>query len=78
MRAIRDLGFTIPHDISILGFDNIEISAFLEPPLSTISQPLYEMGALGARKLIDLIEGEKKEPTIDVLGTDLIIRKSIR
>jgi LacI family transcriptional regulator len=78
MRAIRDLGFTIPHDISILGFDNIEISAFLEPPLSTISQPLYEMGALGAHKLIDLIEGEKKEPTIDVLGTDLIIRKSIR
>jgi LacI family transcriptional regulator len=78
MRAIRDLGYKIPDDISVLGFDNIDMSAYVDPPLSTISQPLYEMGALGAQKLINLIEGEKSEPSIDVLSTDLIIRKSIR
>ncbi|MEN6381957.1 MAG: LacI family DNA-binding transcriptional regulator [Rectinema sp.] len=78
MRAIRDLGYKIPDDISVLGFDNIDMSAYVDPPLSTISQPLYEMGALGAQKLINLIEGEKNEPSVDVLSTDLIIRKSIR
>lgn len=78
MRAVRDAGLSIPGDVSVLGFDNIEMSAFVEPPLSTISQPLYEMGALGARKLIELITGEEKPPRTDILGTDLIIRKSTR
>jgi len=78
MRAIVDSGLSIPGDISVLGFDNIEMSAFVEPPLSTISQPLYEMGALGARKLIELIQGESKPPRTDILGFDLIIRKSTR
>ncbi|HQH88228.1 MAG: HTH-type transcriptional repressor CytR [Spirochaetes bacterium ADurb.Bin110] len=80
MRAIRDMRLDIPADISVLGFDNIEMSAFVDPPLSTISQPLYEMGSLGAHKLIDLIggDGDRREPSVDVLATDLIIRKSTK
>jgi LacI family transcriptional regulator len=79
MRSIQDLGLKIPQDISVMGFDNIEMSALMEPPLSTVSQPLYEIGALSAKKLIDLIKGKgPSKPSIDILKTDLIIRKSTR
>lgn len=79
MRAIQDLGLKIPDDISVLGFDNIEMSALVEPPLSTVSQPLYEIGALATKKLIEMIKGKGAvKPSIDFLKTDLIIRKSTR
>jgi LacI family transcriptional regulator len=83
MRAIYDMGFKVPDDISILGFDNVDISAFVEPPLSTISQPLYNMGVLAAEKLIYQIQYKEKnnvleEPMIDMIEADIVIRKSIR
>lgn len=83
MRAVHDAGLSIPGDISVMGFDNVDISSMLEPPLSTVSQPLYEMGALAAKKLINQIRrkeetGHLPPPTVDVLATDLIIRKSTR
>ncbi len=82
MRALRDAGLRIPEDVSVLGFDNIEISSMLEPPLTTVSQPLYEMGALAVKKLISQIEakesGEKYYPTTNLMDTELIIRKSTK
>lgn len=79
MRAIQDLGLRIPQDISVLGFDNVEMSALVEPPLSTVSQPLYEIGSLAAKKLIQMIKGKGNfKPSVDILKTDLIIRKSTR
>ncbi|HYH03383.1 MAG TPA: LacI family DNA-binding transcriptional regulator [Bacillota bacterium] len=79
MRAIQDLGLRIPEDISVMGFDNIGMSNLVEPPLSTVSQPLYEIGALAAKKLIRMIKGNgSTKPVIDFLKTDLIIRKSTR
>lgn len=79
MRAIQDMGLRIPQDISVLGFDNIEMSALVEPPLSTVSQPLYEIGALATKKLIQMIKNKGKiKPSVDILKTDLIIRRSTR
>ena len=83
IRAIKDWGLRIPDDISVVGFDNIEISTLIDPPLSTVFQPLYEMGVLAAKKLIIMIghKDKKKErvaPVVDILNTDLIIRKSTR
>jgi len=83
VRAIKDRGLRIPDDISVMGFDNIEMSALIDPPLTTVSQPFYDMGALAAKKLIDLIAykdkcSEPPEPIVDVLNTELIIRKSTR
>jgi LacI family transcriptional regulator len=78
IRALKDFGISIPGEVALLGFDNIELSAFVDPPLSTISQPLYEMGELGARKLIELIVHGPHKPRLDILATDLIIRKSTR
>jgi len=81
IRAIKDRGLRIPEDISVIGIDDIEMSALIEPPLTTVSQPLYKIGALAAKKLIALIEHKNKSkeppaPVVDVLETELIIRKS--
>lgn len=83
MRALHDAGLRIPNDISVMGMDNVEMSSLIEPPLSTVSQPLYEMGKLAAQKLFRQIAnkdctGKMAPPRIDVLPTELIIRKSTK
>jgi Transcriptional regulators len=81
MRAIRDMGYDIPNDIAVMGFDNVNLSSMLEPPLSTVSQPLYEMGDLAVKRLIEVIhyknqEGCLPKPDIHILDVDLLVRKS--
>lgn len=83
LHALHDMGVRIPEDISVLGFDNVGLSSLVEPPLSTVSQPLYEMGVVAATKLINQIRykdkmGKLPEPAVDILNTDLVIRKSTR
>lgn len=79
IRAIKDYGLRVPEDISVIGFDNLEMSSLLDPPLTTVAQPLYEMGKIAANKLIRLINSSQNtKPAIDVIGTELIIRKSTR
>lgn len=55
MQAIRQTGLQIPNDVRIIGVDNIYFSKFLYPPLTTIEQPAYEMGAAAAKMLINHI-----------------------
>ncbi|MDR2655372.1 MAG: LacI family transcriptional regulator [Oscillospiraceae bacterium] len=80
MRAIRDFGLRVPDDISVIGFDNLEFSAMLEPPLTTVSQPLYKMGALAAERLIKRIErkGASKPPRIFRINSKLIVRHTVK
>ncbi|NLV58335.1 MAG: LacI family transcriptional regulator [Clostridiales bacterium] len=83
MRALHDAGLSIPDDVSVMGIDNVETSSQIEPPLSTVAQPLYEIGALAASKLIRQIQHKEKTgklapAQVDILKTDLIIRKSTR
>ena len=79
MRALRDIGKNIPGDVSVVGIDDVEISALIDPPLSTVAQPLLRMGELAAKKLIAQIQykertGALMEPTVDILDVRLIIR----
>ncbi len=83
MRALHDAGLKIPGDVSVISIDNVETSSQIEPPLSTVSQPLYDIGALAAKKLIRQIAHKIKTgallpPQVDILKTELIIRKSTR
>ena len=83
MHALHDMGVRIPDDVSVLGFDNVSLSSMMEPPLSTIAQPLYEMGAVAARNLIHQIHykdknGELPPPVRNVLEVNLIVRRSTR
>ncbi len=83
MRALYDEGLRIPEDISVIGLDNVEMSALVEPPLTTVSQPLYEMGKLAAQKLFAQIRYKEEHnclppAQVDVMRTELILRKSTR
>ncbi|MGB9680444.1 MAG: LacI family DNA-binding transcriptional regulator [Thermoanaerobacteraceae bacterium] len=75
-KTIRSRGYKIPDDISIVGFDDIQLSQILEPQLTTIRQPAYDMGLTATRMLIKLIEGEKLNRKIINFKPKLIIRQS--
>jgi LacI family transcriptional regulator len=77
MRAAKDAGIIIPGEVSVMGFDNLQFSPFLDPPLTTVNQPFYEMGQAAAERVIALIEGESGKARIHVLDTELVIRKSV-
>jgi LacI family transcriptional regulator len=77
MEVAVSLGLRVPDDVSVIGFDNVPESALAVPPLTTISQPLREMGAAALTLLIDLLEGA--EPVTHVrLPTKLVERASCR
>jgi LacI family transcriptional regulator len=75
--AIRARGLRIPHDISVVGFDDIPQAAQLHPGLTTVRQPLIEMGRLATQRLLRLIEEEMAEPLGYIeLPTEFILRDS--
>ena len=74
MRAFLDTGLKVPRDISVVGFDDIESAAFHNPGLTTIRQPLADMGRMAGRTLLDHLAGKGDlEPFIHV-ESELIIR----
>ncbi|MGB9779554.1 LacI family DNA-binding transcriptional regulator [Caldanaerobacter sp.] len=77
-KTIRSFGYKIPDDISVVGFDDIQLSQILEPQLTTIKQPAYDMGLTAARMLIKLIEGKKLKKKIINFRPQLVIRQSTK
>ena len=75
-QAAHDAGIAIPADLSIIGFDNIPEAAQCEPGLTTVHQPIQEMGRIAVRMLLKLIEGEPLEENIVKTSTCLVIRAS--
>ncbi|MFJ6194782.1 LacI family DNA-binding transcriptional regulator [Micromonospora sp. NPDC092111] len=74
--AVRKRGLRVPDDISVVGFDDLPEVRWCSPPLTTIRQPLAEMGMLAARTVLRLARGEKIESPRVELATDLVIRDS--
>jgi LacI family transcriptional regulator len=77
MMALRDLGLRCPDDVSLVGFDTLEIVEVLRPPLTTVQQPVYSLGVTAAERLIQRISGLAEEPRDIVLETELIRRGSV-
>lgn len=77
MKYLIRHGYKIPDDISVLGFDNINISALFEPELTTVAQPIYEIGKTSCELLIDIIEKNCEDRIIE-LDTNLIQRNSVK
>ncbi len=73
-----ELGLRVPEDLSVIGFDNIPESALCTPPLTTVQQPIREMGRRAITLLVRLINGEEPEDTHITLGTELVVRQSTR
>lgn len=76
MDAARERGLSIPDDISIIGFDDIPQASLVYPKLTTVRQPLVQIGQLAARLLLEKIENPEKEARRVTLSTELIIRDS--
>jgi len=76
--TIKEHGLKIPADIALVGFSNTNISALLDPPLTTVEQPFYEIGKFAAQLLLEQIQnnGDTYVPKFKVLKTQLIIRGS--
>ncbi len=75
-QRIKKAGLKIPDDIAIIGFSNNTITTLVDPQLTTVDQPSFEMGRKSAQILIDLIENRAMEPKTYVLETKLLIRGS--
>jgi LacI family transcriptional regulator len=78
MEAVRDRGRRIPDDISIVGFDDIPQAAQVNPPLTTVRQPLEQMGRTAARMLLEIMDDPSHPAQRLQLATELVVRRSTR
>jgi LacI family transcriptional regulator, repressor for deo operon, udp, cdd, tsx, nupC, and nupG len=76
VKAVKAQGLRVPEDVAVVGFDNIQFSEIFEPALTTIAQPLIEMGKRSMELLLKQIKGEPLTKKQHVLDTKLIIRDS--
>ena len=76
IEAARSMGLSVPADLSVVGFDDTEIARIASPPLTTVRQPLQEMGAVALRTVLRLVAGEKIDSNHVELATELVVRAS--
>lgn len=76
IRALHEHGISVPEDISVTGFDDIELSTLLRPALTTVRQPKRQMGIIAMEKLLNLIYGKQLYSPQEILAHELVIRES--
>ncbi|NLZ68986.1 MAG: substrate-binding domain-containing protein [Spirochaetales bacterium] len=76
IKAALRAGLRVPQDVSVIGFDNVEISTMYSPAITTISQPQYQLGYLASEMLSKVIRGEEIVKQELFLETELIVRES--
>jgi len=77
MRALNEAAIQVPQDCSIVGFDNIVFGQYSTPSLTTVSQPAFQMGELGAKILLESLEGKGTRRHREVIfQPTLVVRES--
>lgn len=76
IQAVRETGRNVPNDVSVVGFDDIPYAQHTEPPLTTVHQPMRQMGQAAARMLMGYFGGQPLSEEPKVLPTTLIVRSS--
>jgi LacI family transcriptional regulator len=76
VEASRVKALRVPEDLSVVGFNDTELAQLLSPPLTTIHQPLREMGRVALKTAIQLAEGEQLDSHHVELATELVVRSS--
>ncbi len=76
MRALQDAGLRIPQDVSVIGFDDIKAAALINPSLTTVHQPLREMGWMAAQCLMGRLQGTEKFREQILIYPELAVRES--
>jgi DNA-binding LacI/PurR family transcriptional regulator len=75
MKALKSEGYRVPEDISVIGFDDIDISEFFNPPITTVNNPIVRQGMLAVDELLDIIQ-DKGEGKLHKLEGSLVVRES--
>lgn len=78
IKVLRELGFRIPEDVSVVGFDDIPIAGLVEPPLTSVSTSKQELGNCAVNQLVNLMDGQVDGVQKTAIKTRLIERKSVR
>lgn len=76
LRAIKKAGGRVPEDVSVVGFDDIEMASYVDPPLTTVRLPMMELGYEAARMLTRLLREQISRPRQVVIDVDLVQRES--
>ena len=77
IRALKDAGLSVPGDVSVVGFDDIQSAAYATPSLTTVRQPLLEMGKRGAQVLLERIANREQEFPAEITMTpEFVVRES--
>ncbi|MGN9164266.1 LacI family DNA-binding transcriptional regulator [Tissierellaceae bacterium HCP3S3_D8] len=75
IKALKEKDIDVPREVKVIGFDDIQVSQYMDPPLTTIKQPIYEMGEEAVKMLVAIIEREEVN-MVKILKTELIERGS--
>lgn len=78
IQAVREYGLNVPHDLSIVGYDNTILATIIDPPLTTVAQPMGEIGERSVALLIQQIQSKETVRQRVMLMPDLVVRRSTR
>jgi LacI family transcriptional regulator len=76
LQAANERGLSVPRDLSLVGFDDLDLSRVVAPPLTTVRQPLEEMARIAVALLLRLVEGQEIDTLHVELATELVVRES--
>jgi LacI family transcriptional regulator len=76
IKAVHEAGLKVPQDVAVIGFDDVPLAAHTDPPLTTVRQPLRQMGETAARMLMAYFAGTPLPDTPNIIPTNLIVRSS--
>jgi alanine racemase len=76
IRAIHELRLSVPGDISVVGYDDLDLAGLIDPPLTTVHQPVRQKGEEAVRLLLSAIQGQPQQPERRRLETRLVVRAS--
>ena len=76
LRAVRELGLRMPDDVALVGFDDLDWTTLVDPPITVIAQPVAELGRAVAERLLERLRGDTGAPRELRLRTRLVVRGS--
>ncbi|MGF1762883.1 LacI family DNA-binding transcriptional regulator [Aliivibrio kagoshimensis] len=76
LKALNDQGLRVPHDVSVVGYDDTPESRFYQPALTTVKQDFHQLGKEAVLRLVEKIQGDSQQPQATLLRSDLLIRHS--